>query len=127
MPNIANAPVWECGDGIVRADASAEFPFPVVAKAATYTVKVGEAGKCFSNTGASGAITFNLPAPKPGLKFTFIRTAAQNVVVDPPANVTLGAGAVGVALTGSTQSAILQVVGISTTAYAILTQSGTWA
>jgi hypothetical protein len=55
----------------------------VSAKTADYTVTVGESGSIFTNTGASGAVTFALPAAVAGLQYVFALGAAQELRVDP--------------------------------------------
>jgi len=58
-----------------------------VAKTANYTVDETDTGTIFTNTGASGAVTFTLPsAPSEGLEYQFIATAQQNIVIDPGDN-----------------------------------------
>lgn len=44
-----------------------------------------DAGKVFTNTGATAAVEFDLPsaATVPGCEYTFSVTAAQNIVIDP--------------------------------------------
>lgn len=37
----------------------------------------------YSNKGASGAVQFNLPPAKQGMKFTFVAEAVQNIVIKP--------------------------------------------
>ena len=54
---------------------------PVVAKAASYTVTAAESGTLFTTTGASGAVTFTLPAKVAGLHFWFYNTVAQDMIV----------------------------------------------
>ena len=57
---------------------------PVEAKAANYTVVAStDNGKIFTNQGASGAITFALPAATVGQWFQFIVKAAQELRIDP--------------------------------------------
>jgi hypothetical protein len=57
--------------------------FEVVPKTANYTVTTNDNGKVFTNTGASGAITFALPAATLGLRFDFVVKAAQELRIDP--------------------------------------------
>lgn len=52
-------------------------------KTADYTVTVGDSGKTFTNTGASGAVTFALPAAVAGLKYRFRVGVAQQLRIDP--------------------------------------------
>lgn len=52
-----------------------------VAKTANYTVLPSDNGKLFTNTGASGAVTFTLPTRAAGYKLGFFVVADQNVTV----------------------------------------------
>ena len=54
---------------------------PIAAKTAAYTVKASESGTVFHTTGATGAVTFTLPAPTEGLHYEFVNTVAQNMVI----------------------------------------------
>jgi hypothetical protein len=69
-----------CGDGYRRADNGSFGKGPVV-KTAAYTVKKADSGTIFSNRGASGAVTFTLPAALKGLWFTFLKPTQQNIVI----------------------------------------------
>lgn len=55
----------------------------VSAKTADYTVLTTDIGTTFTNEGASGAITFALPAATVGLWYRFTAKAAQELRVDP--------------------------------------------
>lgn len=55
----------------------------VEAKTANYTVTTNDVGKLFTNEGASGAITFALPAATVGLWYDFVVKAAQELRIDP--------------------------------------------
>lgn len=56
----------------------------VEAKTAAYTVVAGtDNGKNFSNEGASGAVTFSLPAATVGQWYRFNVMAAQELRIDP--------------------------------------------
>ena len=55
----------------------------VEAKTAAYTVTTNDNGKVFTNTGASGAVTFSLPAATVGLWYRFVVKAAQELRIDP--------------------------------------------
>jgi hypothetical protein len=65
---------------------SIQYTRNVVSKAASYTVLVTESGTIFDTTGASGAVTFTLPAvaDADGCEFTFVNTVDQNMVVTAP-------------------------------------------
>ena len=54
----------------------------VVAKTANYTVTTDDTDTLFTNRGATGAVTFTLPATaRKGLRFGFFVVADQNVIV----------------------------------------------
>ena len=56
----------------------------VAAKTADYTVVANtDNGKTFTNEGASGAITFTLPAATVGQWYRFVAKAAQELRIDP--------------------------------------------
>ncbi len=56
----------------------------VEAKTASYTVVRGtDNAKVFTNEGASGAITFSLPAATVGQRYSFVVKAAQELRIDP--------------------------------------------
>lgn len=56
----------------------------VEVKTADYTVVAAtDNGKTFTNTGASGAVTFALPAATVGQWFRFVVKAAQELRLDP--------------------------------------------
>jgi len=55
----------------------------VEAKTADYTVTTNDVGKTFTNTAASGAVTFALPAATVGQWYRFVVKAAQELRLDP--------------------------------------------
>lgn len=94
------------------------------------TLTAADHGTLFTNKGASGAVTFTLPAVagSQGLRFGFLGYAAQNVVVTGPgASTVIGEGAVGqtVTLTGATaEGGLLEVIGVDNAVYAVVSQIG---
>jgi len=52
-----------------------------VAKTANYTITRAETGTRFTNTGATGAVQFTLPALSPNLVYGFLVIADQSVTV----------------------------------------------
>lgn len=60
-----------------------------VVKTADYTVTVGDSGRTFTNTGASGAVTFSLPAAVAGLRYRFRVGVAQQLRIDPNGSETI--------------------------------------
>lgn len=61
----------------------------VEAKTANTTLTANDNGKTFTNAGASGAITFALPAATPGMWYRFVVKAAQELRIDPNGNETI--------------------------------------
>lgn len=56
----------------------------VEAKTAAYTVVASDCGKMFTNEGATGSVTFTLPAPAAelsGVSYEFVTVAAQAIVI----------------------------------------------
>jgi hypothetical protein len=68
-------------------------PFPIVAKTTSYTVLPSDkCGTLFTNRGASGAVTFTLPAVAAvlaGTWYYFCGLVAQDLIVAPPVADTL--------------------------------------
>ncbi len=58
-----------------------------------------DSGKAFVNTPATGAITITLPKAAPGLRYSFVETVAQNMVIQPQSIDTIRGNALGVATT----------------------------
>lgn len=77
---MQHIPVMECGDGFYRADDGAKGK-PPLAKTASYTILPSQMGTTFTNAGASGTITFTLPAPKKQAWLAFLRSAAQTITL----------------------------------------------
>lgn len=63
----------------------------IVQKSANYTVLASDNGVAFSVTGGSG-VTFTLPTIAQGLRFTFLNTVDQNMVITGAASTILGDG-----------------------------------
>jgi hypothetical protein len=103
----------------------------IVAKTASYTCAMNDAGTRFTNRGATGPVTFTLPAPatvSPGDRFTFSRTADFNVIV----NGGIAAGILGLTGTGITMSAVTAgnygtiVVESDGVVWQVIDSQGTW-
>lgn len=58
-----------------------------------------DSGKAFVNTGAAGSITITLPQAAPGLRYIFVETTAQNMVITPQTTDTIRGSSIGVATT----------------------------
>ena len=95
------------------------------------TVSAGDAGQIYDNTGAGGAVVFNLPEASTviGKSFTFCVTAAQNLDVNPADGDTIlgltdaaGDAIRNATLGGSITLTVLDAANIVATAY-----QGTWS
>lgn len=75
---------------------NANKAFAVLTKTADYTVTVGDNGTHFSTTGASGTVTFAMPAAVPGLRYSFRVGAAQALRIDPNGSETVSLPSTGV-------------------------------
>jgi hypothetical protein len=88
-----------------------------------------ESGKTFTNTGASGAITFNLPSAAKGLMFTFAKVVGQNVVISAAAGDYIADSLIAGTITNSDDSdtsAILTLKCVSDSKW-IAYGSGSWS
>ena len=96
-----------------------------VAKTASYTIQApADNGKTFTNQGATGAVTFTLPAATPGQWYRFaIATAGQNVEIVPQQAEFLALPA-----TGALQSAGLGLItsGVGKTIAVACVKAGEW-
>ena len=133
---------------LVPADAAADATVTVPAKTGTIalltqtvtaktqadtpvTVSAGDAGQIYDNTGAGGAVVFNIPEASTviGKSFTFCVTAAQNLDVNPANGDTIlgltnaaGDAIRNATLGGSITLTVLDAANIVATAY-----QGTWS
>jgi len=133
---------------LVPADAAADVTVTIPAKSGTIalltqtvtaktqadtpvTVSAGDAGQIYDNTGAGGAVVFNLPEASTviGKSFTFCVTAAQNLDVNPADGDTIlgltdaaGDAIRNATLGGSITLTVLDAANIVATAY-----QGTWS
>lgn len=65
----------------------------VVSKTTDYVITAAENGTLFNNTGASGAVDFELPTAAAGYVFSVRRTAAQTVTISASTGDTIALGA----------------------------------
>lgn len=104
------------------------FPDTVIAKTANHNVLDTEHGVTFTNAGAGGAVAFNLPAARAGLRYRFVCAAAQNVQVVPAAGDEVmfegTAAADGYEETGV--GSYLEVLAIDATTWLAIASHGTW-
>lgn len=103
-------------------------------KTANYTVVANnDNGKIFTNAGASGAITFALPAATVGQRYTFVVGAAQELRIDPNGTETIalpstGAqSAAGKYITADAVGECVEVVCVVAGDWNVLGYVGTWA
>lgn len=76
---------------------SARGPRESTAKTANYTITADEAsGATFTNAGATGIVTFALPAATPGMRLSFHVMAAFELRVDPNGTQTVALPSTGV-------------------------------
>lgn len=95
----------DCGDGYRRADfGSLAKGGQVYDKTAAYTLTAADTGKTFGNRGASGSITFTLPAPTAGLVFFFVQSATQNIVITATGGAKINNGSANGSLTVATSA-----------------------
>lgn len=91
----------------------------VSAKTTGYTVLDTDASTFFTNTGASGSVTFTMPTPVVGMSYEFYRDANQTVTVDIGGSVTIRVGAsvttAGGNITLDAVGSRIRLVAISTT------------
>lgn len=97
------------------------------AKTANYTVLSNDNRQCFTNVGASGTVTFTLPAAAVGLEYTFYRSASQAVRVDPNGSETIGTGTGGQYAELQSDKGLIRVKCIVAGHWAILDSAGTVA
>jgi len=83
VPNGANGQMAITKNGVLTGLGQ----YPVTAKAASYTLLASDSGGTFTTTGATGAVTFTLPAvaTSKGFRYQFVNTVGQNMVVTAPA------------------------------------------
>jgi hypothetical protein len=102
------------------------------AKTANYTVLAEENGTGFTNTGASGAITFALPAATAGLHYYFAVAAAQELRIDPNGTETISLpsdgvpGAAGAYLTANAIGETVHLMCATTGSWRVMGYTGTW-
>lgn len=86
--------------------------------------------KVFTNQGATGAVTFNLPSAAAGLSFTFIVQDADGIVINAAAGDTVRIDTLVTAPGGSVTSTVIgssvTLVAINTTEWVAIAALGTW-
>jgi len=104
--------------------ANAGEAFAVLTKTADYTVTTADNGTRFTNTGASGAITFAMPAAVPGLRYSFRVGVAQQLRIDPNGTETISLPSTGVP---SAAGAYIVADAIGETVVIECIASGSWS
>lgn len=92
-------------------------------------VTTAESNYTFTNEGAAGAMTFNLPTPVAGLVYTFICQDADDLIIDADATSTIRDGAT---VSGTDDTAtitdigsVVTIIAINTTEWIIVYSKGT--
>lgn len=98
-------------------------PFEYTAKTANYTVTANDSGTGFTNSGASAAITFALPAATVGLNYRFSVEAAQELRIDPNGTETISLPSTGVP---SAAGAYIVADAIGETVHIVCAKAGSW-
>lgn len=107
-------------------------PISVQVKTANYTVLANESGTAFDTTGATGAVTFALPAATAGLHYYFRVGAAQELRIDPNGTETISlpstgvAGAAGKYLTADAAGETVRIVCVKAGTWNVFGYTGTW-
>lgn len=109
------------------------YASPVVAKTADYTVQASDSGTDFTTAGATGSVTFTLPALQAGLAYRFIASAAQAMVVAATSALLRGsftaggaAAAAGVAISGTSLSCAAGTASNRFTAISVVCDGTFW-
>jgi hypothetical protein len=101
-------------------------------KTANYTILTTENGTAFDTTGASGAVTFALPAATVGLHYYFRVGAAQILNIDPNGTETISlpssgvAGAAGKMLIADAAGETVHLMCIKAGTWSVVGYTGTW-
>jgi len=112
--------------------ANGRAPRSVTTKTANYTVTANDSGTSFNTQGASGAVTFALPAATAGLWYRFHVGAAQELRIDPNGSEKIalpstGApGAAGKYISADAAGESVSIVCIKTGEWWVESYIGTW-
>lgn len=104
----------------------------VEAHTANDTLTTAETGSWHTNTGASGTITFTLPAATVGLRYSFALGAAQQLRIDPNGSETISLpstgvpGAAGKYLVADAVGENVQLACVIAGNWSVLSYTGTW-
>lgn len=98
-------------------------PIEFTAKTADYTVLANDSGSGFTNNGASGTITFALPAATVGLNYRFSVEVAQALRIDPNGTETISLPSTGVP---GAAGKYLVADAIGETVHLVCAKAGSW-
>jgi hypothetical protein len=104
----------------------------VEAKTANYTVTTTDNGTTFTTTGASGTVTFALPAAAIGLHYRFVVGATQELRIDPNGSETISlpssglAQAAGAYIVADAQGEFVEIACVRASTWAVIAYNGTW-
>lgn len=94
------------------------------------TLSVTESGTAQTNAGAGGAAAWTLPAAAPGLEYTFVVMAAQELRVTPAAgdvvNIAGTAGDAAEYWTANAVGEVLHLIAVDATNWIAISYTGTW-
>jgi hypothetical protein len=92
------------------------------------TVTAAMSGTVFSNKGATGAVTFNLPTAAAGLYYTFVKFAAQDILIQAAAGDCIHSGTAAKIYQNVTgEIANCTIHAIDATDWEVIAEKGTWA
>lgn len=124
--------------GAIRENGAGSIPRTQLAAAAGEahtagdTLTAAETGSIHTNAGASGAITFALPAATVGLEYQFGVRAAQELRIDPNGSETISLpstgvpGAAGKYLTADAVGETVRLLCVAAGTWAVVGYTGTW-
>lgn len=104
----------------------------VEVKTADYTVTAADSGKTFTTVGATGAVTFAMPAAVVGLKYRFRVGAAQQLRIDPNGTEVIAlpstgvAGAAGKYLVADADGETVDIECTKAGTWSVFGYTGTW-
>lgn len=104
----------------------------VTLKTAAYTVLTTDIGSTFTTEGATGAVTFTLPAATVGLWYNFVVKATQELRIDPNGTETIALPSSGVQqaagayLTADANGESVSIVCVKAGEWNVMSYTGTW-
>jgi hypothetical protein len=102
----------------------------VAAKTGNDTLTADQSYQTFTNEGASGSVTLELPPAAPNLQFFFMVVVAQSLVIDVGGSVVIYVGEISSSAGGSAFSnspgSIITLKAVSTTVWGATSLVGSW-